>query len=285
MKRLLCVIASALLAVTTALAVSSPADFTRAYLAVLKKQAPKIDVKITGDLELKVIDENKHEQTVYLNNAYDTYKQSPDDGHNVLERYIAATLEGIHPSQEPPQCDQIVPIIKDRAWLEEIQNVLADKLSNPKKIDQVWEDYNGELLIFYAQDSPKNIRYLTSDDLPKLGLKREELRSLAVTNLRKLLPDIKIHGSPQLYMMTAGGTYEASLLLAEGIWKDGQIKVEGEIVVAVPARDMLLITGSKDSAGLVKIRQLANKTVKDAPYRLTDQLFVLRDGKFIPYVQ
>jgi uncharacterized protein YtpQ (UPF0354 family) len=84
-------------------------------------------------------------------------------------------------------------------------------------------------------------------------------------------------------MMTAGGDYEASLLLDVGIWTGGQIKVDGEIVVAIPSRDMLLITGSNSQAGIAKISKLAEHTLKVAPYRLTSQLFVFRDGKFVPF--
>jgi uncharacterized protein YtpQ (UPF0354 family) len=44
--------------------------------------------------------------------------------------------------------------------------------------------------------------------------------------------------------MRAGGQYESSLLLAENIWSSGQIEVDGDVVVAVPAKDALLVTGS-----------------------------------------
>ena len=47
-------------------------------------------------------------------------------------------------------------------------------------------------------------------------------------------------------MLKAGGDYEASLLLFDDIWRDGQVKVDGDIVVAVPAKDVLLVTGSNN---------------------------------------
>jgi uncharacterized protein YtpQ (UPF0354 family) len=55
-------------------------------------------------------------------------------------------------------------------------------------------------------------------------------------------------------MITAGGDYEASLLLFDDIWSGGQIKVEGDIVVAVPAKNVLLITGSQNRKGLAAAR-------------------------------
>ena len=84
-------------------------------------------------------------------------------------------------------------------------------------------------------------------------------------------------------MITAGGDYEASLLLFEDLWKEQKMKVEGEYVVAVPSRDMLLITGTKNSEGVAKLKKLAAKIVSEAPYRLTSDLFVYRAGKFEKY--
>jgi uncharacterized protein YtpQ (UPF0354 family) len=51
-------------------------------------------------------------------------------------------------------------------------------------------------------------------------------------------------------------------------------------VVAVPARDVLLVTGSRNRTGLKKVRELAAKYVAEGRYELTDMLFVYRDGRF-----
>jgi hypothetical protein len=61
--------------------------------------------------------------------------------------------------------------------------------------------------------SPKNISYLTPKELQELGLKREQLRELAVRNLKRLLPKIEFHGGNGVYMLTAGGDYEANCFL------------------------------------------------------------------------
>jgi uncharacterized protein YtpQ (UPF0354 family) len=81
-------------------------------------------------------------------------------------------------------------------------------------------------------------------------------------------------------LISAGGDYEASLLLIDDIWSGGQIKVDGDVVVAVPARDVLLVTGSRNRTALKSIRELAAKYVAEGRYELTDTLFVYRDGRF-----
>ena len=84
-------------------------------------------------------------------------------------------------------------------------------------------------------------------------------------------------------MMTAGGDYEASLLLFDDIWRGGKIKMNGDIVVAVPAKDALLITGSKSRKGIAAVRELAAKYKAESRYEITDTLFVYRNGRFVKF--
>jgi uncharacterized protein YtpQ (UPF0354 family) len=63
------------------------------------------------------------------------------------------------------------------------------------------------------------------------------------------------------------------------------LKVDGDLVVAIPARDVLMFTGSNNKEGLKEIRQVAQKMVTEAPHRLTPELFVYRDGRFQAYRQ
>ena len=198
-----------------------------------------------------------------------------------VHRYVQAILES-QDTDKTPERSQIVPIIKDRAWLKEIER--NSKASGVKgSADYLHQELNEELFVFYAEDRPQSVRFLTADAVRAANVSQEELRNLAVTNLKALLPRIELSEIPPMLMLTAGGDYEASLLLFDSIWSSGQIKVEGEIVVAIPARDVLIITGSKNKAGLKKLRETAKKVASEANYTLTDKLFVYRDGKFVVF--
>ena len=87
------------------------------------------------------------------------------------------------------------------------------------------------------------------------------------------------------YMLVADGSYEASLLLFDeiwtgDIWHDSGLPLSGDPVIAVPARDVLLVTGSRDERGLATLRRIAAEIVASEPYRLTDRLFIYREGRF-----
>ena len=161
-------------------------------------------------------------------------------------------------------------MIKDRQWLDELHNTLKARGTPQQRLA---ERYNNELVIVYAQDDPNRMRYLTIQE--DFGLSREALRALAIDNLKRLLPKIEILVYDEIMLVSAGGDYEASLLLIDEIWTGGQIKVDGDIVVAIPARDTLLVTGSRNRAGLKRMRELTAKAMAQGPYELTDTLVPL----------
>ena len=144
----------------------------------------------------------------------------------------------------------------------------------------MFEDFNEDLVVVYAEDSPSSIRYLRPGDLTAVGVKSDQLRALAVSNLRKLLPKTEIRPGPLVSMILAGGDYEASLLLFDDLWTGGKIAVDADVVVAIPARDILLFTGSKNRAGIARLCELASKAAPELSYRLTDRRFVHRGGRF-----
>jgi uncharacterized protein YtpQ (UPF0354 family) len=250
--------------------------FTQEYAKILSSEAPTLKVKIKGEMQLLLRDASGKETTAFLDNAYAAYVLNPKNRQEVITTYVHALLSSS--VDTPIDSTQIVPLVKDRPWLTEMQKSVKNR-TGEQISENVYEILNNELVIIYAVDTPKNIKYLSPDDLLRLGIKKEELRGIAVSNLRKLLPDIKVHAGPHVSMITAGGDYEASLLLLEDTWIE-KVKVDGDIVVALPSRDLLFVTGSRDLIGLDKLREIANKAIKKVPYPLTEKLFVFRDGKF-----
>lgn len=175
---------------------------------------------------------------------------------------------------------RIVPIIKPRAWLAQSQ--LAAAHATP--FDFVTDDLNTELVVVYVEDDKRNLRYLSAAQLAELGLTQQALRPLALENLMRLLPQIQLHSAGPVSMLTAGGNYEASLLLVKEFWSAGKVQVAGEIVVAVPSRDVVLITGSANPEGLAQLQKLARASrPAKASFELTQTLFVCRDGQLLPW--
>lgn len=258
----------------------SPGDFTTRFAGALRSELPTSTITITGDMQLIIKAADGKEARAFLDNAYREYLADPNDLAGVVRKYVAAFAEQQRLSSARLERSQIVPVIKDRGWLAQAEAAVTARGAKPP--EYVSEPLNDELVVFYAQDSPANIRYLVPKQLEEEGIARAELRALATQNLQRLLPKIELHSGPLVSMITAGGSYESSLLLLDGLWSKGDVpaKVDGDIVVAIPARDLLFLTGSRNAAGVARLRELAAKYVKQASYSLTDALFVYRGGRF-----
>lgn len=263
--------------------VESPAQFTKEYVAALQAGSPGASIQVVKDLELKVTPSGGNEMSCFLDNAYDTYKQHPDSKAEVIQKFVSSFLETAQESGKTGvDITRIVPVIKDRPWLDETRMALRSR--GTKEIpDMVHEDFSPDLIVLYAEDSPKNIRYLTTKDLAEAHIEQKDLRALACKNLHSILPPVERIGTNGLYVISAGGDYEASLLLVDSFWDAKKLEVNGDIVVAIPNRGTLVVTGTGNPDDVASLRNVAKKQAADGAYRLTPKLFVRRDGKFVEY--
>jgi uncharacterized protein YtpQ (UPF0354 family) len=259
--------------------VVSPRAFTQEFADALRAREPGLSVTVTGELDLQVKDAAGKQATLHLGNAYAIYKNDPKARAAVIERYARALLDSRPASEAPIDRARIVPVVKDDAWLKEARRAMLAR-GGAETPQHVVEQLAPGLIVIYAEDSPGQVRYLTEKDIAGLGLKKEALRALAVNNLHALLPKVELLPGELISMFRADGNYEASLLLFDDIWSSGTLRVNGEAVVAVPARDLLLVTGSKNRAGVARLREVAAKLAREASYGISDRLFVYRGGRF-----
>jgi uncharacterized protein YtpQ (UPF0354 family) len=214
-----------------------------------------------------------------LAKAYKSYEREPQHLDDIVQAQVSALMEAGGDANGLPKLDRarIVPIIKERQWFEAMQRRGREQ-TPPQEL--VAEPLNSDLVVVYAENRLGALRILSSRD--DVG-DRTRLRDAALTNLSRLLPKIEIRpGSDGVLLISAGGEFDASLLLADNLWSGGQVKVDGDIVVAVPAKDVLIATGSNNAPGLARLRAAAAKFAS-GPNGLTTALFVYRDGKFVKF--
>lgn len=246
--------------------------FTKEYYKRLEQTVPSIELVNLKELEIKTkIHDNEH--TYFLDNAYNEYVGDKKSKSEIITRYIKSSIETYNP-KPPFSTDQVVPVIKSQLYIDEVL-----RITNQKKVNTLHEKYNSELFIFYARDLENSISYISKDELAKFNLSMSNIRELSIDNLVDKV-SIEKHGNNGYYMITAGGDYEASLILVKSIWNKDNFQVDGNIIIGIPSRDVILITGSNNESG---IRTLKNK-VKDiyntGNYVISNSLFILKDGEF-----
>lgn len=258
--------------------VLSQRAFTETFAAAATAAMPSAKVTIKGDLSLETRDSAGDATDTDLRNAYQVYRGDPARLDSVIQRYVSVLADVVSLRGPPPPVDhsRIVPVLKSSAWV----GTLQQQRGTTPAAQLLTEPFTDELTVVYAEDRPSSMRFLMARD--DVG-DRSALRKLALGNLGRLVLKIAMRqASDGVFLVEAGGEYEPSLLLVDALWSSGQIKVDGEIVVAAPAKGAVLVTGTHNAAGIAHLRGFAARLAA-APYGLTAVLYVYRGGKFVRF--
>ena len=255
-------------------------EFTTKYFDSLSNRFPLSKFQIVDDSTI-ISKFNDNDIRISVDNAYREYQAEPNSLQKVISKYVTVTSE-LFELKDKINVDRIVPIIKPVEYLDDIRSV-AKKMGGGKDVEGVYEKYNNQLIIAYAEDTKNSIRYLTHDDLKTLAINEDSIKIIAINNLDKLLTSIQRKGGDGFFMLTAGGDYEASIILLSDILNKERLPVNGDFVIAIPNRDMLLITGSNDKAGIAKIKEAAAKTFATGDHQVSEYLYKWNGTKFEKY--
>jgi hypothetical protein len=117
-----------------------------------------------------------------------------------------------------------------------------------------------DLAVGYSMGRPYGQRLMTWPEFDRLDLTRRELRRRAANLLDSSLDHVAIHGQPPALMLSFEGI-ESSLLLCDDFWDGLAGSVPGQIVIGVPARDVVIVTGSRSAAGIAKAARAVERTL------------------------
>lgn len=176
--------------------------------------------------------------------------------------------------------ERIVPVVKvvERAESEgdlDIDLKLVKLSDDDSPVSRVLA---GDLIVMYAEDRDDCFSYLTKKRVRELGLNLNDLHHLAVENLPHRVPNIQVHGDGHSFMITAGGSFEASLLLHPTLWDGLAEHLVGFPIAVVPARDLLFVAGSESEKGRAFIKEKAQIELDDKRYALSTRVLIRKDG-------
>lgn len=263
---------------TKAEGVLEKAGFQNEMQSRIRAVAPTVQLSVVEEFEILMRIPGGDEQTLYLHNAFHAYLTEDQARRDeVIDRYVRSYVAA--GSSEEATLDAMVPMVKSRAWLSDMEDALTRAKSGVSS-GLFHEQLNDELFVIYAINSAQSIRYVDADEIVAFGLPQNELRALAVRNLRGFVPGITIERGPLVSMVVAGGDFEASLILFSDLWEREGARMRGNPVFSIPARDLLLFTDSADKQGVEKLKALAADMSGEATYPLTDALFIVKEGQF-----
>ncbi len=139
------------------------------------------------------------------------------------------------------------------------------------------------LQVVYTAGPQFGRRVVTHGDLNQIQLHPQALRQAAFQHIEVLSSRAEFHGQPPALMLSFEGL-ESSLLLANDFWARMEGSVPGELVVGVPARDVVVVTGSRSGPGLEKAKRCVERVFFAGGEALISRgLFVRRGGVWEPF--
>jgi uncharacterized protein YtpQ (UPF0354 family) len=259
----------------------SELEFTKKYVQSVTSKDRTLKVIFAKPLEVSLTTIDGEERFSYLNNAYTEYVNVPDTLQEVINRYTSSFIDSVFLSKQQYKREQIFPVIKDIQYIEQVSKLMKEKGG---KIPFYFEKLNEVLFILYAFDTERNIQFLGESDIIDLSLNKVDLLNIAKENLNNSIPNVAIKGdTSSLSMVIADGNYESSFLLFDYFWTKEYFPVKGDIVVHVPSRDVLLVTGTEDPISLTTVIKMVDEMKPTRSYALADVGFVrkMANGKFI----
>jgi len=182
---------------------------------------------------------------------------------------LPKTLEEAIPS--------IVPRIRDRFFYEAVG--LQCRLKGEKPIPSATLPFADHYAIELGYDLPDSIMSLTPDQFEAWGTSFDALLGGAIDKLRsrtqQKLKTLR-HG---LYQSDWNDDYDACRILLKDFILGHE--VQGEPVVAIPNRNTLILTGSRDEAGLKALAERSGKALQ-APRPMFGLPLVLSEGQYLP---
>lgn len=202
----------------------SYADFTDYFVRALREAQPELEVTAVAEGEIRIENDRTY-FVMHLDNAFAHYNTHPKTLEGVAEMFVKSAVQALEPESSELQADSyIIPVIKDKGWLDDVRQQLSqlepDPVALEESLDYAYEVYNDELLVVYAEDRNESMRYLMRSEIEARGLSFDELRALAINNLQQVVQEIGVQHTEKFSIVSAGATYEASVLLMDELWDD-----------------------------------------------------------------
>jgi uncharacterized protein YtpQ (UPF0354 family) len=247
-------------------------EFSQEFAKRLIQKVEGLKIYLINGLEIQTEFENSNEYKHFLYNCYSEYLREPEEIEEIMEKYLNSS-DSLYNPKLKLSINDILPVIKDERFVHSIIEI------NPVfEKNHTYEKYNDKLYIFYVEDTETNINYLTQEDFKKLNIEQHELKKIAIENLSNSV-EIERHGDNGYYMLLADGNYESSLILLD-IWNKENFDVKGEIIIGIPSRDLLIITGKNDAENIVRLKKTINEVNEDGDHLVSNSLFEYNNGKF-----
>ncbi|MDZ5472559.1 DUF1444 domain-containing protein [Bacillus sp. 31A1R] len=148
----------------------------------------------------------------------------------------------------------------------------------------LFDEHTAETRIYYALDLEKTYRLIDQQLLEKEGWEFEQVREIALFNVRSLSTSMKsdtVAGNV-FYFLNQNDGYDASRILNESFLKEMKNRLSGDMAVAVPHQDVLIIADIKNDTGYDILAQMTMSFFASGRVPITALSFLYENDELEP---
>lgn len=220
---------------------------------LLKERLKSLDANFKFDREDESLrierKDNQKGLSVKISPIIAKYKNG---GDKIIDEIVYYVTETIHAMQDESTKEinkiEILPVIRSTSFHKET------KEGTPFIIDE----HTAETNIYYALDLGNTYRLIDESMLEELNMSHNQIKEQALFNIKKRKTSYKsdeVQGNTFYFVNTNDG-YDASRILNQSFLKDVYQNIEGEMLLATPHQDVLVICDIKNEIGYDVVAQM-----------------------------
>lgn len=147
-----------------------------------------------------------------------------------------------------------------------------------------FEEHTAETRIYYAIDRGVTFTLLTKELLEQEQFDKAKIKEMALFNVRSLETTVKkdVVAGNSFYFINQNDGYDASKILNEQLLKQYENQAEGELAVAVPHQDVLIIADIINETGYDVLAQMVFQFFSSGITPITALPFIYNKGELEP---
>jgi hypothetical protein len=254
---------------------SAPA-FTKFVARFIQDALPSAKVTVIGRLQLDVEAPNGG-HTTDLHNVYSTCQRDPDICDQEVTVFVAQAVVGYKASNSPPTRVALRVVVRPSAYVAALR-------VNPKRNRPIAAPFAGDYWMIAVADRPASIAMLDENDLAALKLTPKDAFAAALANTRQALHqslEEELAKGPCRGIL-GGDPYTASTVAFPNLWAAVAHRCGDNLLVSVPASDVVLYMDGSKSGALESITRYADKIVAHAERPFSDAVFRWSPTGWVP---
>jgi uncharacterized protein YtpQ (UPF0354 family) len=255
----------------------SPEDFQRLLVKRLRDKGWTIEER--GELELRI---GGQDMTFYLDNMYQQYREGTllGDIVKMVTKTMSEAKAALESTERPLDLTQVMPMLKSRGWLDEVQRTQTDELA--------WQPFiTDDIIVTLVVDMPNSLRYVKASEVTALQRTFDDVLELALANLLEHSAggayQLGDDEAGRMFILATHDGYDATRILLSPLLAQLAEQVNGQLIIGIPNRDFLIAFGNADPLTVGKIGLQVKADSQSRTYPLTPTLFTYHEGELTVY--